>query len=61
LKVNGGFSHGKYSRGMNITTYLHLELRFRITKAVTLLPIYVFVVQRGTALLFAINVTFLLI
>jgi hypothetical protein len=40
---------------------LHLELRFRITKAVTLLSIYAFVVQRGKALLFEINITFLLI
>jgi len=47
------------SQGMNFTTYLHLELRFRITKAVTILSLYVFMVQTGTAFLFVIKVTFL--
>jgi hypothetical protein len=37
--------HVENSQGMNFTTYLHLELRFRITKALTILSIYVFMVQ----------------
>jgi len=46
---------------MNFTTYLHLEFKFGITKAVTILPKYVFMVQTGTDYPFVINVTFLLI
>jgi hypothetical protein len=54
----GVLSHGEYSRGMNFTTYLHPELN---NKSSTLLPMYVFMAQRGTFFLYVISVTFLLI